>query len=134
MAEIDNQESQGLTSAELKKIEEITKKWAQERVSILKGNIQSLGLVRSGTLLRSIRGGVRMSYGEAQTIWFKYQYWGLFHDKGAQNVGRGNITLPAQHWMARYIYGDQLDDLLDQLGEYYVTVTLNSIKLDDVKA
>lgn len=126
--------SPGLSAQELKQLENITRAWARDRVAILKGNVSALGLVKTGTLQRSIRGGVRLSYGEVSTIWFKYQYWGLFHDKGAQNVGRGKITLPAQHWMARFIYGPQLDELLDKLSDFYVDVTLNTIKLDDVKA
>lgn len=129
-----SQESRVLTAEDLKRIEAITKKWAENKRLELAQNISNSGLVRSGELMRSLRSGIRMQYGETTTIYFKYKWYGLFHDKGANNVGRGQITLPAKHWMARYIYGNQLEDLLTSLSEFYEELAINSIKIDDVKA
>jgi hypothetical protein len=123
-----------LTNEDLNEIAAITRKWTREKKKHLVANLSTLGLVRTGELIDSVRAGVRTRQGEAHTIWFKYKYYGLFHDKGAENVGRNHINLPAKHWMAQHIYGPNLDDLLEELANYYQEVAINSIKLTDVKA
>lgn len=123
-----------LTQQDLNEIAAITRKWTREKKKHLIANVSKLGLVKTGKLINSIRAGVRTSRGEAHTIWFKYEYYGLFHDKGAQNAGRNNIDLPAKHWMARHIYGPNVDELLDELSKYYMDLSIKTIQLTDVKA
>ena len=128
-------EKDALTLQELNEINAIVRKWAMERQHELIANVKALGLVRTGKLLKSIKATVQMSQGEASAIKFKYQYYGLFHDVGAKNVGRGKIDLPAGHWMARHIINDEkIGQLLDQLSNYYMTIMINAIKIDSVKA
>lgn len=123
-----------LTQQDLNEIGAITRKFAREKKKHLISNLSALGLVKTGELIRSVRSGVRSSYGEAQAIWFKYKYYGLFHDKGADNVGRARVKLPARHWMASHLYGPDLDELTTELANYYGDVALRAIKITDVKA
>ena len=123
-----------LTQQDLNEIAAITRKWAREKKKHRIANVSKMGLVDTGKLLASIRSGVRTSQGEAHTIWFKYEYYGLFHDKGADNVGRGKIKLPAKHWMAKHIYGPNVEDLLEELSEFYMELSIKSIQLTDVRA
>lgn len=123
-----------LTQQDLNEIAAITRKFAREKKKHLISNLSSMGLEKTGELIRSVRSGVRSSNGEAQAIWFKYKYYGFFHDKGANNVGRGKIKLPARHWMARHLYGPDLDELTTELANYYGEVALRAIKINDVKA
>jgi hypothetical protein len=123
-----------LTQENLNEIAAITRKWTRDKKKFLVANLSRLGLVKTGEIMKSVRAGVRTRQGEAHTIWFKYKYYGLFHDKGAENAGRNHIDLPAKHWMAQHIYGPNLDDLLESLADYYQEVAINSIKLTDVKA
>jgi hypothetical protein len=119
-----------LTTKELNEMAAIARKWAAERKMDLIMSINSLGLVRSSKLLNSVKSGVRLKAGEIQSIYFKYEWYGLFHDKGAVNVGRGKVNLPARHWMAPKVYGAKLDELLESLSEYYAELTINAMKLD----
>lgn len=124
-----------LTQKELNEIGAITRKWAREKKKALINNVSKLGLVDTGKLMKSIRSGVRTSQGEAHTIWFKYEYYGLFHDKGTDRAGRNNnVKIPAKHWMAKHIYGPNVEDLLEELAKYYADISINSIILTDVKA
>lgn len=124
----------GLTSQQLDELDEIVRAWAKERKSELIGTIRQLGLTRTMTLLRSIRSGVRSFQGEAHTIYFKYQYYGLFHEVGATNVGRGKINLPARHWLRNDLYGRNLEKLIESISEMYAEFAVNAIKIDDVRA
>jgi hypothetical protein len=125
---------EGLTKQEIEEINQIARTWTAQRQMQLVQNLQSMGLVRTGKLIRSVKAGIRLSYGELNSIYFKYEWYGLFHEKGAENVGRGNIVLPARHWLAPYVYGNQLQELVDKLSEYYMNVTVNALRIDDVKA
>lgn len=123
-----------LTQNDLNQISAITRKWARDKKKFLIANVAKLGLVDTGELMNSIKSGVRTSQGEAHTIWFKYQYYGLFHDKGAEKARRAKIKLPARHWMAKHIYGENVDDLLQELSEFYMDLSIKTIALSDVKA
>ncbi len=127
---------EGLTKQEIEEINAIVRKWTAERQQKLIANLSSLGLNRTGQLIRSVKSGVRLKYGEVDSIYFKYEWYGLFHDKGADNVGRGKVSLPARHWMAQHVYGNQLQLLMDKLSEYYTSVTINALKIEikDVNA
>lgn len=124
----------GLTQEDLNKISAITRKWAREKRAQLIANVSKFGLVDSGTLLNSIKSGVRTRDGEVNTIWFSYQFYGMFHDKGAVNVGRGKMNLPAKHWMSKYVYGSNLNELLEDLSQFYSELAIKAIKIEDIKA
>jgi len=123
-----------LTQDDLNEITAISRTWAKERKNVLIANISRLGLVRTRELLNSVKSGVRSRQGEANTIYFKYKYYGLFLDKGAENVGRNHVTISARHWFSQYVYGQQLDELLESLAGYYSELALKTIVLTDVNA
>lgn len=127
---------EGLSKQEIEEINMIVRKWTAERQQKLVANLAALGLDRTGQLIRSVKSGVRLRFGEVDSIYFKYEWYGLFHDKGAENVGRGKVTLPARHWMAQHVYGNNLEELMKKLSEYYTEVTINALKIEikDVNA
>jgi hypothetical protein len=127
-------QDEALTVQEISEINMLAKKWAADRKMHLIRNVQSLGLVRSGKLVRSIKSGIRLSYGELNAIYFKYEWYGLFHEKGASNVGRQRVNLPAKHWLAPYVYGEELDSLVEELSEFYMNIAVRTVRIDDVKA
>lgn len=122
--------STALTSEDLNKIGVITRKWARKKKAELIASVIRAGLVDTGKLRDSIRSGVRTRYGEAHTIWFKYEWYGLFHDVGSTGVGRQKMNLPAKHWMARLISGDQLSELTEELSGFYAELAIKSINIE----
>lgn len=120
----------GLSIAQQALINKIAQNWAKEMQTSLKQRVAEKGLVKSGTLRRSIKLSlIKDGVGRADRIKTVFQWYGLFHESGASGAGRGkNLNLPAKHWLRPYLFGSDLDQLTEEISEVYANACINAIE------
>lgn len=116
--------------------QEAAKKLAQKfgaaAVAQMMFNISRLSLVDTGNLLRSIKYSVRSKDGFVERIEFIYEWYGKFHEVGAENIfGKGENIDPT-HWRSDAIdkYKPELDK---DFTEFYGDLVLKEIVINSAK-
>ena len=121
------------TKYDLGKAKELAKKFGKAAVTEMAFNIQQLGLVDRGNLLRSLKAGVRTKKEVVDRVVFSYEWYGRFHETGAENIFGKGASLNARHWRSQAINGQLIDTLSDDFSKFYGDLILEEITVNSAK-
>jgi phage gpG-like protein len=121
-----------ITESELKQLETIAREFGGKTSADISSQISRLGLKDKGDLIRSIKYGLKKNLGVVEGITFSYNYYGLFHDVGADNAFGKGVRLPARNWRANAI-NPNAEKLADQLANKYGDIAIKNILFEKTK-
>lgn len=111
---------------------EIARKYGAQIIAKMSANMHQQGLVDKGTLLNSLKFGVRTRNGEVDRVQFQYEFYGAIWENGADNVFGKGIHLNPRKWRNDVI--EQIrPDLIQDFGEYYAGIIINELALEDIQ-
>lgn len=116
----------------LDKAKELARKFGAAAVTEMAFNIQQLDLVDRGNLLNSVKYGVRTKAGEVDRVQFSYEWYGRFHETGANNIFGNGKELAAKKWRSEAIEST-IGSLNDDFAEFYAELILDEIQIDTTK-
>ena len=121
-----------ITEDELKELELIAREFGTNTTASISNQIARLGLKDKGELLKSIKYRLKKNIGAVEGVTFSYNYYGLFHDVGADNVFGKGVKLPALNWRASAI-NPNVPKLADKLAEKYGEIAIKNILFQKTK-
>lgn len=120
------------TKYDLSKAKELARKFGAAAVTEMAFNIQKLDLVDRGNLLNSMKYGVRTKGGEVDRVQFSYEWYGRFHEAGANNIFGSGKELAAKKWRSEAIEST-IGSLNDDFAQFYADLILEEIVIDTTK-
>ena len=117
---------------DLSKAKELASKFGSAALTEMAFNIQRLDLIDKGNLLRSLKFSVLSKQGEVDRVQFKYEWYGRFHEVGAENIFGNGQSLPGQHWRSEAIEKN-IEGLNADFAEYYASLIIEEITIDSSK-
>jgi len=120
------------TKYDINKAKEISQKFGSAALSQMAFNISSLDLVDKGNLLKTLKFQVKNKKGEVDRIQFSYEWYGRFHEVGANNIFGIGQNIDPKHWRSNAIE-QHLKSLDDEFGEFYAQMIIEEVKIDSVK-
>lgn len=117
---------------DLKKAQDLAKKFGAAALTDMAFNITRLDLVDRGNLLRSLKSSVHSTYGEVDRVQFRYEWYGRFHEVGAENVFGKGVHLKGLNWRSEAIEKN-IGSLNEDFTEYYASLIIEEITIDSVK-
>jgi hypothetical protein len=117
---------------DLKKAQDLAKKFGAAALTEMAFNISQLGLVDRGNLLKSLKVSVHQKQGEVDRVQFRYEWYGRFHEVGAENVFGKGVHLQPLNWRSKAIE-NHIQGLNQDFAEYYASLILEEIVIDTAK-
>lgn len=108
-----------------KKAKEIASSFADKTKADMLVAIQTMGLLRTKELLKSVKASVRSEKGEINRIQFTYQFYGRFLEKGT-------VKMQAKKWRDESIASNK-PELDKQMAELYAQMMLAELEIESVK-
>lgn len=120
------------TKYDLNKAREISQRFGSAAVAQMAFNISSLDLVEKGNLLKTLQYKVKNKQGEVDRIQFTYEWYGRFHEVGADNIFGSGKNIKATHWRSNAIE-QHLKSLEDEFGDFYAQMIIEEVTIDSAK-
>ena len=103
--------------------------WGQKQaISSLALQLAKLGLKDRAVLINSLKAKIRKKFGEIDSVRIEFEWYGLFHNYGAENAFGKGVDLPATFWIAMGV-NPVIQDLADKVGDYYAEVAIKNIEI-----
>jgi hypothetical protein len=117
---------------DLNKAKELARKFGSAALTEMAFKIQQLDLIDRGVLLNSLKFSVRTKQGEVDRVQFAYEWYGRFHEVGAENIFGTGAALKPTHWRSEAI-SENLQSLNDDFAEFYQSLIIDAITIDSTK-
>lgn len=114
------------------KAEEIANRFGKATLEQMTKNLTSFGLVRSGTLLQSLKFKVKKDAHIVDRVEFIYEFYGRFHNSGAKQIFGRNQDLPIKPWRT-VAFEQTVPQMLDDMSELMAQAIADEIVVDSVK-
>lgn len=116
----------------LDKAKELARKFGSSVLMEMAFKIQQLDLVDKGILLKSLKQSVRTKAGEVDRVQFSYEWYGRFHETGAENIFGTGANLKQTNWRSESI-GKHLQELNDEFADFYASMIIDEITIASTK-
>lgn len=118
---------------DLSKAKELASKFGTATLTEMAFNIQNMSLFDKGELLRSLKYSVRTKGGEIDKVVFMYEWYGRFHENGAESIfGNSGQRLKENKWRSLAI-SKTIEQLNEDFKEFYASLIIDEIEIDSVK-
>ncbi len=118
---------------DLSKAKELASKFGTATLTEMAFQIQNMNLVDKGALLRSLKFQVGTRAGEVDKVGFMYEWYGRFHEQGAENIfGNQGQKLNQNKWRSMAIENN-IYKLNEDFTEFYAALIIEAIEIDSVK-
>lgn len=117
---------------DLDKAKDLARKFGSAAVTEMAFQIHNLDLVDKGILVNSLKASVRTSKGEVDRVQFAYEWYGRFHETGAENIFGNGKNLKATKWRSEAI-SKNLQSLNDDFAEFYASMIIDEITINSTK-
>lgn len=116
----------------MNKAKELARKFGTAAVTEMAFNIQRLDLIDKGNLLKSLKFSVLSKQGEVDRVQFRYEWYGRFHEVGAENIFGTGKNLKATNWRSEAIEA-HIGSLNEDFAEFYASMIIEEITIDSTK-